>query len=51
MMRAQDGMKDGLIKSEVVDPHGERDICESNKKDGCIEEHPRDIKLFEKWMG
>ncbi len=48
-------MKDGLIKSEegcdVVGPHGEKDICESNKEEACIEEHPRDIKLFDKRMG
>ncbi len=48
-------MKDGLIKSEegcdVVGPHGEKDICESNKEEACIEEHPRDIKLLDKRMG
>ncbi len=31
-------------------PHGENDVCESEREETCIEEHPRDIKLFDKRM-
>ena len=35
---------------DVVGPHGDKDVCESEKEETCIEEHPRDIKLCDKRM-
>ncbi len=40
-------MKDALKRTEegcdAGSPHGDKDICESNKEEAYIEEHPRDI--------
>ncbi len=36
---------------DARNPHREKEICEGNEEEACIEECPRDIKLFDKRMG